>query len=352
MSYHDGWAALNLEMPGRVPRTEFSLGYHYGVIRRLTGIDLNSESSPGEKMKAGFALQKIFNFDFIWSTLTSRNIFEGKSSDMGHAVYQEGGTDYQSKTRFLYDDPEEALCFDPWELYGKRDKAVLTRSYNDHFDENVKQYDDAVNMTGIYVTCISGLIEIFGWEMLLTAAGIDPEKFGNLTDRYCGWIMQYFEALAESKAPVVMIHDDIVWTSGAFIHPDWYRRFVFPNYKRLFAPLHDAGKIIMYTSDGTYTEFIDDIAGCGINAFVMEPMTDMRYIAEKYGKTHAFVGNADTRILLSGTRENIRAEVKRCMDIGKKCPGFFMAVGNHIPPNTPVDNVLYYNDAYEEMSKR
>ena len=42
--------------------------------------------------------------------------------------------------------------------------------------------------------------------------------------------------------PVVMIHDDIVWTSGAFIHPDWYRRFVFPNYKRLFAPLVDSGK--------------------------------------------------------------------------------------------------------------
>ena len=90
----------------------------------------------------------------------------------------------------------------------------------------------------------------------------------------------------------------------------------------------------------------------GINAFAMEPLTDMSYIGEKYGKTHAFVGNADTRILLSGTKDDIKAEVKRCMDIGKKCPGFFMAVGNHIPPNTPVDNVLYYNDIYEEMSKR
>jgi uroporphyrinogen-III decarboxylase len=78
----------------------------------------------------------------------------------------------------------------------------------------------------------------------------------------------------------------------------------------------------------------------------------MAYLAEKYGKTHGFAGNVDTRILLLGTKESIRAEVKRCMDIGKKYPGFFMAVGNHIPPNTPIDNVLYYNDVYEEMSKR
>ena len=84
----------------------------------------------------------------------------------------------------------------------------------------------------------------------------------------------------------------------------------------------------------------------------MEPSVDMRYIAEKYGKTHAFVGNADTRILLSDTKEDIYNEVKRCMDIGKKCPGFFLAVGNHIPANTPVDNCLYYNEAYEKLRNR
>jgi len=29
-----------------------------------------------------------------------------------------------------------------------------------------------------------------------------------------------------------------------------------------------------------------------------------------------------------------------------------MAVGNHIPPNTPVDNALYYNEAYMKLSER
>lgn len=121
----------------------------------------------------------------------------------------------------------------------------------------------------------------------------------------------------------------------------WYREFIFPNYRKLFAPIHESGKKLLYTSDGDYSLFIDDIAGCGVNGFVMEPMTDMRYIAEKYGETHCFIGNADTRVLLSGTEEEIRSEVQRCMDIGKKYPGFIMAVGNHIPANTPVENALY-----------
>ena len=64
------------------------------------------------------------------------------------------------------------------------------------------------------------------------------------------------------------------------------------------------------------------------------------------------VGNADTRVLLTGTKEDIRAEVERCLSLGRDCPGYFMAVGNHIPPNTPVESALYYNQVYEELRER
>jgi hypothetical protein len=40
------------------------------------------------------------------------------------------------------------------------------------------------------------------------------------------------------------------------------------------------------------------------------------------------------------------------MAIGKPCPGFFLAVGNHIPPNTPVESCLYYDEVYKALAKR
>ena len=89
-----------------------------------------------------------------------------------------------------------------------------------------------------------------------------------------------------------------------------------------------------------------------LGPLALEPWTDMASIAAKYGQSHVFIGNADTRILLNGTKNEIRAEVERCMAIGKGCPGFFMAVGNHIPPNTPLESVLYYNQVYEELCWR
>mgnify|MGYP005848330115 CR=1 FL=1 len=352
MSYVHGIAAINLEMPERVPRTEYSAEFHWELIKAATGIKVGHESSRDIKDRATKEFMKIWNYDFVWNTLIGGQVFGEYRTSMGHAIYASGGVDFNSKVYCPFKDTDDALKFDPWEIYGERDKKTIVKDFEDNYRERREFFPDAVNMTGIYVTCMSGLIDIFGWEMLLAAAGEDPEGFGRVADRYADWIKQYFEALAEARVPVVMVHDDIVWTEGAFLHPDWYRKYIFPNYKKCFVPLLESGKKIIYTSDGNYTEFIDDIAGCGVNGFVLEPVTDMNYIAEKYGKTHAFIGNADTRKLLSGSREEIYNEVKRCMDTGKNCPGFFMAVGNHIPPNTPVENAIYYNEVYEKLSRR
>ena len=247
---------------------------------------------------------------------------------------------------------EYAIDSQPMEVYGRQEHRKLVEDFNRDYRLRCQQVPDAVNTTGVYITLVSGLLEIFGWDILLMALGMDPEGFGETANRYAEWMQQYFDALADCESPVVKVHDDIVWTSGPFVRPEWYRKYVFPNYKKFFAPLREAGKKIIFTSDGNYTQFVDDIADCGVSGFVLEPTTDMKYVAEKYGKTHAFIGNADTRILLNGSKEEIYEEVKRCMYIGKKCPGFFMAVGNHIPSNTPVENALYYNEVFEKLRKR
>ena len=352
MSFENGMAAIRLEMPDAVPRTEYSADSHWELVERVTGLAA-SDTDPAEVREAASgAFVRAWDYGMYWNILTHSNIFGDKRTKMGHAVYNAGGTDFSTEVSCLFDDPEDVYDYDMFDAYGSRDKAVLTGEFNDDYDRHRRLWTDAVPMTGVYVTCMSGLLELLGWDILLEAAGIDNAAFGAFTDRYCKWISQYFEALADSRCPVVMVHDDIVWGTGAFLHPDFYRKYIFPNYKMLFEPLHDAGKIILYTSDGNYTEFIDDIAACGVRGFVMEPGTDMAYVADKYGKTHVFIGNADTNVLLRGTRDDIEAEVRRCMDIGKRHPGFILSVGNHIPPNTPVDNALWYDEAYRRLSKR
>jgi len=352
MSYKAGMAAINLEMPDNVPRTECSAEWHWGLVSKVTGINVNEESSPDARKNASNAFIRAWDYGFSWNILTHNQIFKDKRTSMGHAVYMAGGEDYCDNIFTLFNEPADVYKYDMYEAYGKKDKELLIAEYNANYEAECARDLDTVCMTGIYVTCMSGLIELLGWDALLEAAGNDINAFGNFVNRYSAWIQQYFDALAMCKSQVVMVHDDLVWSSGPFLHPEFYRKFIFPNYKKLFAPLHEAGKKILFTCDGDFTAFVDDIADCRISGFIMEPLTNMAYIAEKYGKTHAFVGNVDTNALLKGSKEDIEAEVKRCMDIGKKYPGFFLSVGNHIPPNTPVDSALYYDEIYRKIARR
>ena len=351
MSKEMGMKALRLEMTDRVYRMEYSVLGHSKLIEKVTGISVADQKS-GRWMDAYNRFCKAWDICMQWSIMVNNSFLGRYCTSMGHATYSEGGTDFNTNVNKLFEDEEDVFAFDPYEALPYVEEDQLVKAFNDHYKKQCESNGDTVSITGIYISCMSGLIDMLGWDMLLTCAGTDKEAFGAFTDRYSLWIERYFKALAKSDAPVVMVHDDIVWTEGAFISPEWYRKHIFPSYKRCFRHLHEAGKLIMYTSDGNYTEFIDDIASCGVNSFVLEPSTDMGYIAEKYGKTHSFVGNADTRILLHGDRDDIYREVKRCMDIGKKYPGFIMAVGNHIPANTPIDNCMWYNEFCQKLGKR
>jgi len=352
MSYEDGWAAINLEMPKRIPRTEYSASGHWELVKAVTGIDVSADSPPELQQRASAAFIRAWNYDFIWSAHMSHGEFGELLTNMGHAVYAAGGVDYDDNIQCPFSDPEEVLNFDPWERLGERDKRELIRRFEEYYKKGRESFPDAVNTTGIYITMISAFTALFGWDLQLMAAGIDPKGFGDMANRYAGWIQQYFDALAETSIPLVLIHDDIVWSSGPIYNPAWYREYVFPNYRKYFAPLLAGGKKILFCSDGNFDEFVDDIADAGVHGFIFEPMTSLEAIAAKYGKTHVIIGNADTRVLLTGTKERIRAEVERCMSAGRECPGFFLAVGNHIPPNTPVENALYYNECYEKLSRR
>ena len=193
MSYADGWAAINLEMPDRIPRTEYSAQRHWDLVAAVTGIEVNVESPEEAKQRAGraFAGPEGWNYDFHWSTGIGRAEFGECRTNMGHAVYAAGGVDYDDDIRSPFTTPEEVLRFDPYEALGPRDHSELVRRFEGMYRRNCENQPDGVNMTGIYVICISGLIDLYGWELLLLAAGTDPALFGEMTDRYAAWIQQY-----------------------------------------------------------------------------------------------------------------------------------------------------------------
>ena len=340
MSFERGLAAIRLESPTEIPHTQYMS--HPRLAEALAG-------KASDDPQFGEALSKALDIDFVW--YTDGPAVHGRLTSMGHAVWQEDGSDFDTNIQCPFNDVEEVLSFDPVAEYGIPDVNAKAEEYQAFWKER-QAANDAVHPGGLYRSLFSFAIAAFGWDMFLTAGATDEERFDKVLEGFFQIIMAHTQAWAKTDIEVFLTHDDMVWTEGAVFHPRWYRAHVFPRYRKYWEVLKDAGKKVLFCSDGDFTEFVDDLAEAGAEGFIFEPLTSLEYVVERYGKTHVIIGNADTRILTFGTKEGVRREVKRCMDLGRDCPGYFFAVGNHIPHNVPVANGLECFKAYREMRVR
>ena len=336
MSYAIGWDTLNLRPTPRLAHTEYC--DHETLIRAAGG--------PGAKGMYDPAFCEAWQIDLVWHTNDGPVDWgrRGRVTDMGHAAYAEGGTDKRSPRRSPFRDPEEVLAFDAVKEYGLPDFDALVAFYEKDYQESQRRHPNQVVPGGYYRTIVSGAIAAFGWDLLLEAAA-DQARFEKVLDSIFRLSLHHFKAWARTSIRAFICHDDMVWSEGPFVHPDFYRRAIFPRYRELWAVLKQAGKKVLYCSDANYSMFVDDIAAAGADGFIFEPMTTLDPIVEKYGRTHVIVGSkVDCRTLTFESRERIQAEIDATLLLALKCPGFVFAVGNHLPANIPLENALFYFD--------
>ena len=345
MSRQRGWKAINLDMPDVIPQFEFIS--HDDFIRKRAGVDTRI---PEQRPMAWPAVYAALDFDFAWNT-TEYPLARGRCTTLGHAEWSEVDPK-DTRVHCPFKSVDDVLDFDPVEEYGIPPHHALV----EHFEASLKQHDqwypNAVITGGRYNSLFSACIRAFGWEMFMWAARYDAHRFAKVLDGFAEITMAEIAAWLDTDMQVFLMHDDIVWTSGAVFAPEWYRAYIFPKYERFWSALRDANRKVIFCSDGDWTAFIDDIAQAGADGFIFEPTTSLDLIVSRYGQSHVIMGNGDCRVLQYGARDDIRREVKRCVDLGRDCPGYFMIVSNHIPNGIPIDNIEYYLDTFNELRVR
>ena len=326
MSYQIGIDTINLRPTPRLAHTEYCS--NRAIVRHI-----------GEDKFA-----KWLDLDFVWTCHDGPIDWStaGRTTDMGHAVFQEDGSDFRTTIHCPFKTVEEVWAFDAVEEYGLPDFKELVALYYKWYHDQQDNNKDQVVPGGYYKTIVSGAIQAFGWDMLLEAAA-DWDRFDRVLETIFQRSLFHYRAWAETTIEAFICHDDMVWSEGAFMHPDFYRRAIFPRYRELWSVLRRAGKKVLFCSDADFTEFLDDLAWAGAEGFIFEPMVDLNTVVGKFGKTHAIVGSkVDARTLTFGSKEQIRAEVDATLKLAFDCPGFMFAVGNHIPSNIPVENLVFY----------
>jgi len=313
----------------RYAHTEYSLNYHKEYIRKKTGFE------PGT-IEATRALYRLWEIDFNWSVndgLRGNWAQFGRSSDMGHAVYAADGSDLRRPARCPFESPEEVWAFDAVEEYGLPSMEEQVQHYEQIVQRNLEQFPDQLTTGGYYKTIVSGAIQAFGWDMLLLAAS-DPGKMEKVFDSFFRRTLFHMQAWARTSVEVIIQHDDFVWSSGAFMHPDVYRKAIIPRYAELWKPLHAAGKKVLFCSDGNFMEFAADIVEAGADGLIFEPDNDFEFMTREFGQDCVLVGSAvDCRDMAFADWDTVRRSIDRTLELAASCRGVILAVGNHLPAN-------------------
>ena len=337
MSYEIGIDTIHLRQTPRVAHTEYCSN---AALKRCVA----PNSDPHAAHDRLFV--DAWQYDWLWQTDDGPVDWSrrGRTTDMGHSAFVEGGTDLRLPRRCPFHDAEQVFEFDAVQEYGLPALDELATYYEKRYRQQQTAHPNQVVPGGYYKTMMSGAIESFGWEMLLTAAA-DRDRFERVLDSFFRLSAHHFKAWAQTSIEVFNCHDDIVWTEGPFLSGAFYRRAIFPRYAELWSMLKQAGKRVLFTSDGNYTMFVEDLASAGADGFVFEPVTHLETVVQKFGRSHVIVSSkVDCRTLTFGTHDEIRREIDATLDLAFDCPGFMFAVGNHIPSNVPIDNALFFFD--------
>lgn len=332
----------------RLAHTEYSLEYHRDYIGAKTGLDPDGpEALP--------RLYELWAMDFLWTTndgLHDNWAAFGRATDMGHAEYAADGSDFHLPATCPFHSVEEVWAFDAVAEYGLPNFEAQVAAYEDFIQHARRTRPAQLTTGGYYKTIISGAIQAFGWEMLLEAAA-DTQRMERVLDSFFRRTLFHMEAWARTSAEAIIQHDDFVWTSGAFMHPDIYRQIIIPRFAELWKPLHRAGKKVLFCSDGNLTEFATDLVEAGADGLIFEPCNDFGWMAERFGDSTVLVGSAvDCRDLSYGTWDTVRAAMDRTFALAERCRGVMFAVGNHMPANIPPQMMdLYINYLQEHWTR-
>lgn len=186
-----------------------------------------------------------------------------------------------------------------------------------------------------------------GIDKLILDFYMHPAEAKRFVEKIAKTCLEYVKLMIDGGVEVIFVTDDYADNHGPLINPKLFREFELQNLKRIIDYGKRKGVPIMKHSDGNLYPILDDMVNAGIAALhPVEPgAMDLKDVKERYGDRICLAGNVDCRYVLPfGTEEEVRRDVRRCIDAAAEGGGFILTSSNSIHANCKVENVLYMVD--------
>jgi Uroporphyrinogen-III decarboxylase len=185
---------------------------------------------------------------------------------------------------------------------------------------------------------------IFCTENLLRETRKHPEKLHELL-RFCtDGLKGVYREIIKTGA-MVLFCDPIA--SGTIIHRRHYLEFVLPYTRELMKEIHDAGGMVCYHICGDTTNIVEDMTTSGCDMISIDNLVSLKSTKEKIGGKLPILGNVDpVEVLILGSREDVDAKVKQCIEDAYDSPcGYMLASGCDLNGDVPLENIHQFMES-------
>ena len=225
------------------------------------------------------------------------------------------------------------------------------------FDRQVDAVGDSTLITGSTGGCFDPNLERFGYTTFLTAMLLEPGA-AEAAIRYHASLRRIdCEVFVEAEcSDIIWYQDDIAGLNGLLASPDIMRRLWLPQMRWAIEPLIDAGIFMVYHSDGDCRAILQDIVESGFKGLhPLEPKAKMDAVEIKQEWGDRFVlfgGLCQVDVMLHGSEEEIRAEVRRLLDGAIVGGGYFIGSSGMTGHDIPAENAIAWIDEAKKYGEK
>lgn len=183
-----------------------------------------------------------------------------------------------------------------------------------------------------------------GMENLLMDFLQNPHFAHELLGAIADYNIAQVKKALEYDTDAVLFGDDWGQQRGLQMGPDIWRAFIYPQLKRMYDVVHDAGKFVMIHSCGDVDELFDDLIRINLDCFnpFQPEVMDVEALLVQYRGRLAFHGGLSTqRTLPYGSVDEVRAESRRLLELGSQ-GGYIFSAAHAVEGDVPLENMLAF----------
>lgn len=197
-----------------------------------------------------------------------------------------------------------------------------------------------------------------GYENFLIDLLLNPEFIEALMDRTLDYWLKLTGAILEEVGPcvdVVMFGDDVAFHDRPMVDLKRYRKMIKPRHAQMVELIKRKSKAqVLYHCCGAVKSLIPDFIEIGVDALnpvqVSSVGMDTAELKARFGDKICFWGGIDTsRVLPTGSPDDVRAEVQRRITDLAPGGGYVLAAVHNIQEDVSPENILAMADAAYEL---